>query len=242
MARNTKALVIAISMMFSNNLYECGPIDGYKFPVYTTASCPKNKAEWLERSFGLNCTDQNGYMCLPNEMITVLVEFCYTKKVQAIPEGVCLILSKRSFAVDAHECHHFAYGCPSDPYFSNQIYKHQSCVSIVEGCFLADPNCKRTVIANRKTTASTYDTEKGKGTNNVTSGTLYTTVLMIIILTLFSSLIAGYFLQIVKINVTKKISGEGSTGRVSDPTTELLILNSIRYISQEELRVGMLRA
>lgn len=67
-----------------------GPIDGYKFPVYTTASCPKNKAEWLERSFGLNCTDQNGYkssyMCIPNEMITVLVEFCYNKKV-AIPEG-----------------------------------------------------------------------------------------------------------------------------------------------------------
>lgn len=64
-----------------------GTIDGYKFPVYTTASCPQNETEWLERSSVLNCTDQNGYMCIPNEMITVLVEFCYTKKVVAIPEG-----------------------------------------------------------------------------------------------------------------------------------------------------------
>lgn len=63
------------------------PMDGYKFPVYTTASCPKNKAEWLMRSFVLNCTDQNGYMCIPDENITVLVEFCYTKNVQAIPKG-----------------------------------------------------------------------------------------------------------------------------------------------------------
>lgn len=64
-----------------------GPIVGYKFPVYTTASCPKNKAEWLERSSVLNCTDRNGYMCLPNEMLTELVEFCYTKNVEPIPKG-----------------------------------------------------------------------------------------------------------------------------------------------------------
>lgn len=64
-----------------------GPRDGYDFPVYATTLCPKNKAEWLERSFVLHCTDQNGYMCLPNEMLTELVEFCYTKDVIAIPKG-----------------------------------------------------------------------------------------------------------------------------------------------------------
>lgn len=64
-----------------------GPIDRYKFPVYTTPSCPNNEAEWLERSSALHCTDQNGYMCIPNDMITVLVEFCYTKKVVPIPKG-----------------------------------------------------------------------------------------------------------------------------------------------------------
>lgn len=64
-----------------------GPIDGYKFPVYTTPSCPQNKRDWLERSSVLNCTDQNGYMCIPNEMLTELVEFCYTKDVESIPKG-----------------------------------------------------------------------------------------------------------------------------------------------------------
>lgn len=64
-----------------------GPIDGYKFPVYTTPSCPKNETEWLERSLVLNCTDQNGYMCIPNEMLTDLVEFCYTKDAVFIPKG-----------------------------------------------------------------------------------------------------------------------------------------------------------
>lgn len=64
-----------------------GPIDGYKFPVYRTLSCPKNETEWLERSSVLNCTDQNGYMCIPNDMITELVEFCYTKNVESIPKG-----------------------------------------------------------------------------------------------------------------------------------------------------------
>lgn len=64
-----------------------GPIDGYKFLVYTTPSCPQNETEWLERSSVLNCTDQKGYMCLPNEMLTDLVEFCYTKDVVSIPKG-----------------------------------------------------------------------------------------------------------------------------------------------------------
>lgn len=62
-------------------------MDGHKFPVYKTTSCPRNKLEWIKRSFVLNCIDQNGYMCLPNEMFTELVEFCYTKGVQAIPRG-----------------------------------------------------------------------------------------------------------------------------------------------------------
>lgn len=64
-----------------------GPIDGYKFPVYRTPSCPKNETEWLERSSVLNCTDQNGNMCIPNDMITELMEFCYTKNVESIPKG-----------------------------------------------------------------------------------------------------------------------------------------------------------
>lgn len=204
MARNTKALVMAVSMMFSNNLYECGPIEGYKFPVFTTASCPENKAEWLERSFGLNCTDQNGYMCIPNEMVTVLLEFCYTKKVEAIPEGLCLILNKRSSAVNAYRCQHFSYGCPSYPYLSNGIYEHQSCVSIMEGCFLADPYCERTVTANRKNATSQYNTEEGIGTNSITTGIPYYTFFIILIVTSISSLIAGICLRIVTTRISRR--------------------------------------
>lgn len=73
-----------------------GPINGYKFPVYTTASCPKNKREWLGRSFVLNCTYENGYMCIPNDMITVLVEFCYTKNIEPIPKGKFNEISTKS--------------------------------------------------------------------------------------------------------------------------------------------------
>lgn len=62
-------------------------MDGYIFPVYSTKACPKNKAEWLRRSFVLNCTARNGYMCIPNEHLTALVEFCYNVHKVAIPKG-----------------------------------------------------------------------------------------------------------------------------------------------------------
>lgn len=62
-------------------------MDGYIFPVYSTNTCPKNKAEWLQRSFVLNCTARNGYICIPNEHLTVLVEFCYNVHKVAIPKG-----------------------------------------------------------------------------------------------------------------------------------------------------------
>lgn len=64
-----------------------GPMDGYNFPVYSTESCPKNKTEWLQRSFVLNCTKRNGYMCVPNKHITVLMEFCYIVEKVSVPKG-----------------------------------------------------------------------------------------------------------------------------------------------------------
>lgn len=62
-------------------------LEGYKFPVYTTESCPKSNAEWLERSSSLQCNATNGYMCIPNEEITVLLEFCYHVQKTLIPKG-----------------------------------------------------------------------------------------------------------------------------------------------------------
>lgn len=59
----------------------------YKFPVYTLGSCPKNNFEWKTRSARLNCTNRNGYMCLPDENITNLIEFCYSGPAVAVPKG-----------------------------------------------------------------------------------------------------------------------------------------------------------
>lgn len=45
--------------------------------MYSTDFCPKNETEWKTRSNLLNCTEENGYTCLPNEHFTELLEFCY---------------------------------------------------------------------------------------------------------------------------------------------------------------------
>lgn len=54
------------------------PLDGYAFQVSATESCPKNHTEWQERYTALNCTQSNTYMCIPDENITELLEFCYS--------------------------------------------------------------------------------------------------------------------------------------------------------------------
>lgn len=72
-------------------------LKGYKFPVYTTALCPRNKAEWKERSSGFNCTKESSYACLPNEDITVLLEFCYPLQNIAIEKGNVPFSSITSF-------------------------------------------------------------------------------------------------------------------------------------------------
>lgn len=62
-------------------------LDGYDFPVYSTQLCPRNETEWNQRSTAINCTEKNGYVCLPNENITELLEFCYVYPFILIQEG-----------------------------------------------------------------------------------------------------------------------------------------------------------
>lgn len=64
----------------------CRKLEGYKFPVYSTVVCPKNEAEWEKRSSALMCSEENAYMCLPNEHFTELLEFCYTESRTLIEE------------------------------------------------------------------------------------------------------------------------------------------------------------
>lgn len=62
-------------------------LHGYQFPVYSTKSCPRNEIEWLQRSSVLNCTELNGYMCMPNENLMMLLEFCYKEPIFPIEGG-----------------------------------------------------------------------------------------------------------------------------------------------------------
>lgn len=117
-------------------------LDGYKFPVYSTDFCPRNEAEWKERSNILKCTEQNGYTCLPNEQFTELLEFCYTDPWILIEEGLCLYLIKKNSKVHGYNCHNFQFGCPTSSYLSTEIYKHPVCLLVENGCFYAEPTCK----------------------------------------------------------------------------------------------------
>ena len=60
---------------------------GYKFPVYTTETCPRNETEWEARSAVFFCRGESSYACLPNENITELLEFCYPLEVISIHQG-----------------------------------------------------------------------------------------------------------------------------------------------------------
>lgn len=71
-------------------------MDGNKFAVYSTKLCPRNQMEWNERSSAINCTDDNGYLCLPNDDLTELLEFCYKYRFIWIQEG------KQQYSNDSH--------------------------------------------------------------------------------------------------------------------------------------------
>nr|XP_022342708.1 uncharacterized protein LOC111136263 isoform X4 [Crassostrea virginica] len=124
--------------------HECKKVEGYKFAVYTTEACPRNKTEWEKRESLFNCSkESSSYACLPNENITELLEFCYPLQVLASHEDICLFLVKKSSDVDSYDCTHFDHGCPTGFYTGATMYKYQSCLSIGNGCFLAEPSCER---------------------------------------------------------------------------------------------------
>lgn len=66
-------------------------LEGYEFPVYSTEFCPRGRSEWDQRSSAINCTETNGYMCLPNESLTELLEFCYIYPRLVISKGKLVI-------------------------------------------------------------------------------------------------------------------------------------------------------
>nr|XP_022293967.1 uncharacterized protein LOC111104356 isoform X1 [Crassostrea virginica] len=135
---------LAVLLISKFLIMECRKIDGYKFPVYSTDVCPRNETEWNKRAAVFNCTGEDStYACFPNDDITQLIEFCYPLQVIAIPPDLCLFLSKNTSKVDAFDCKtRFKHGCPDKPYRGSTIFKYPSCISIGNGCFLAEPFCE----------------------------------------------------------------------------------------------------
>lgn len=62
-------------------------LDSYQFPVYTTKSCPGNLTEYRQRLATLEFNKDTGYMCVPNEQLTGLLEFSYSLSPLNIDKG-----------------------------------------------------------------------------------------------------------------------------------------------------------
>ncbi|XP_052710712.1 uncharacterized protein LOC128185077 [Crassostrea angulata] len=150
-----------VTSIFLLHVYECKRLDGYKFPVYSTSSCPGNESEWNKRSAALKCNRTNGYTCLPNEKFTEILEFCYTAPWIWIQEGVCLYLQKKGSYVDSYSCSHFKDGCHNSSYQSRRIFEYPACISIGNGCFLAEHSCESSTD-NTHRPETTETTEKSK--------------------------------------------------------------------------------
>nr|XP_034308631.1 uncharacterized protein LOC105324160 isoform X2 [Crassostrea gigas] len=159
-------LGIFLSKIFVLN--ECKKLDGYKFPVYSTPFCPRNESEWNKRSSALNCNKTNGYTCLPNEKLTELLEFCYIVPWIWIEEGFCLYLEREGSYVDSFSCRHFIHGCHNTSYQSRRIFEYPACISIGNGCFLAEQSCK----------SSPNTTHRPKTTENKKDGWLWVVIVI----------------------------------------------------------------
>uniref|UniRef100_A0A8W8IJN1 Uncharacterized protein n=1 Tax=Magallana gigas TaxID=29159 RepID=A0A8W8IJN1_MAGGI len=136
-------VILGIFLHFILVLNERRELEGYKFPVYSTPFCPRNESEWKKRSAALNCNKTNGFTCLPNQQFTGLLEFCYTQPRILIEAGTCLYLVKTVSKVNGYNCQNFRYGCHKTSFLSDRIFKYQDCISLGNGCFLAEPSCER---------------------------------------------------------------------------------------------------
>lgn len=139
----TYGFIFGLIQYYFLPVYECKKLEGYKFPVYSTKTCPRNKTEWNARSDAINCTEDSGYLCLPNQNITELLEFCYTSRFIWIQEGICLYLVSRYSLVNSYSCRHFLAGCPNSSFPSYNLFEYPGCTTIGNGCFLSDSSCKR---------------------------------------------------------------------------------------------------
>lgn len=173
--------IMCIIVSWKISSYDC---------VHVTEFCPRNKAEWDRRSIVFNCSKSNSYMCLPNEQLTALVEFCYYGSQTPIHSGVCLVLDEKGIDLESYSCTYFTNGCPDSFYFMNNTYKYPNCVSVSKGCFLADSSCRRDssspTYTSSVTSIFTISSEPTKGNDKNTNDTALIAVTLLCVLLMIS--------------------------------------------------------
>uniref|UniRef100_A0A8W8MJJ0 FZ domain-containing protein n=1 Tax=Magallana gigas TaxID=29159 RepID=A0A8W8MJJ0_MAGGI len=234
MSLHTKVCLVVLGTFIAFLLVqnECRKLEGYKFPVYTTAFCPRIETEWTERSSALKCNKSNGYMCIPNESIDQLLEFCYREPVERVQKGICLYLIKSVSLVQSYNCSRFEQGCPDHSFFSNEFFKHPACISIGNRCFLAEQSCKSITPPHIQSTTQQFESvNKWNGSTtthpqqssehpqfdnvpiNDNDDALFVPILLGIVIPLcFLSLLCGYYIkrkhQICRTNGDVESSGQ----------------------------------
>lgn len=106
---------------------------------HLVSSCPNTKTEWEARSRWLKCNITNQYHCSPFNT-SQLYEFCYERKVLKVLKGHCLGIAENG-NLNLDTCKFFFRGCPTEDYYSNELYKYPSCLSIHDNCYTEDCVC-----------------------------------------------------------------------------------------------------
>lgn len=102
-------------------------------------------------------------------------------------------------------CRTFMKGCPDVSYFSDEIFKYQSCLSIRNGCFLADPVCNST--SKTLTTPSTISDRDSLDKEHQMLIWMLTLLVYVIVAILFGGI---YLYRKTKVNVNEREKTEGS--------------------------------
>uniref|UniRef100_A0A8W8LYB8 Uncharacterized protein n=1 Tax=Magallana gigas TaxID=29159 RepID=A0A8W8LYB8_MAGGI len=151
----------------------------YRFNVYPVNECPMNKTEFETAARRRNCTGKTRYLCAPDINLTSLIEFCTDQEKRSLyGKDNCLKLEDSGF-LNHYKCvDKFTRGCPTTPYYDEEIYTYPACLSINSDrrCFVAEKDC----LERYSATTDAYTKENG--TNEINSEEFNPLVLIVVML------------------------------------------------------------
>ncbi|XP_056008297.1 heat shock 70 kDa protein 12B-like isoform X5 [Ostrea edulis] len=123
--------------------------------VHIVQSCPRTAVAWRDSSDRLGCKfdskdAKNRYHCVPDQQRSFLLEFCYDRTRTLVSIGKCLELAN-SGSLNFEDCDKsFSYGCPTNHYYSDEMYQHPACLEIntEQQCFVAANGCEKPNVPN----------------------------------------------------------------------------------------------